>query len=102
MFEAQASGYATAMSSLLWKALSSLAGIAAAIVTRKGFSKLAGENQEVPPNPADRSVSWPQAAGWAVASAVGIGVSRLVTQRIAAAGWEKAVGSPPPGISTES
>ncbi|MGP0031813.1 MAG: DUF4235 domain-containing protein [Acidimicrobiales bacterium] len=40
-----------------------------------------------PPVPADRRSSWPEALSWAVASGVGMSVSRFFAIRTAAAVW---------------
>jgi len=86
-----------------WKLVSTLSGVAAAIATRKLLEALwpAGDDGTGPPfNPADRRVAWSTAIGWAVSAGGGAGITRLVGERLAAAGWEAATGSPPPGIRT--
>jgi hypothetical protein len=88
-----------------WKATSMLAGIAGTVISRSLLERLWGAvvraEQEPPLNPADRRVSWAQALTWTVGAGVGVGVARLVSQRLAATGWEAATGSPPPGIETD-
>ena len=89
---------------LAWKAVSTLAGAAGAVATRKILRSFwtavgGGGGQEPPLNPADRRIAWTTALEWAVAAGVGTGIGRVVTQRFAAAGWESATGSPPPGIA---
>lgn len=85
-----------------WKAVSTLAGVVGAVATRKVtstlWSALSSSATEPPLNPADRRVSWPEAVQWAVAAGVGAGLGRLVSQRVAAAGWEAATGDAPPGV----
>lgn len=87
-----------------WKAVSTLSAIAGGIVTRKvvegAWRALSRSDVEPPLNPADRRVGWPTALQWAVAAGVGMGIGRLVSQRAAAAGWERATGSAPPGVAT--
>lgn len=86
-----------------WKVVSSASGVVAAIGTRKALQALwpAGSDGDGPPfNPADRRVAWSEALQWTLAAAVGAALARLVSQRLAAAGWEAATGSPPPGIQT--
>lgn len=87
-----------------WKAVSTLSAIAGGIVTRKvveaAWTALSRSDVEPPLNPADRRVDWPTALQWAVAAGVGMGIGRLVSQRVAAAGWERATGSAPPGVAT--
>jgi hypothetical protein len=56
--------------------------------------------RDVPPpeNPADRRASWTEAVSWAVATGVGIGVTRLLALRSAATVWEAATHETPPGL----
>lgn len=87
----------------MWKAVSSLSGVAGAIATRKLLQAVwpVGDDATGPPfNPADRRVAWPTALQWALAAGIGAGVMRLLSQRLAAAGWEAATGAPPPGVQT--
>ena len=87
---------------LEWKAVSTLAGIAGAMGTRKltsaVWSAFSSRDAEPPLNPADRRIAWSEAVQWAVAAGVGAAQGRLVSQRLAAAGWEAATGDPPPGV----
>ena len=87
-----------------WKAVSTLAGVAGAVGTRKltaaVWSAFSSSSAEPPLNPADRRISWSEGVQWAIAAGVGAGLGRLVSQRVAAAGWESATGSPPPGVKT--
>lgn len=89
---------------LEWKAVSSLAGVAGAVATRKltgaVWSALSSSDADPPLNPADRRISWGEAVQWAIAAGVGASLGRLVSQRFAAAGWEAATGEPPPGVKT--
>ena len=90
---------------LAWKGVSSLLAIGGGLVTRQIlqmlWSKFARSEHEPPLNPADRRISWSEAAIWAVASGVGVGLGRLVSERAAAKGWELASGEAPPGIRPE-
>ncbi len=86
-----------------WSAVSKLSAIAGAVATRKLLQALwgAADADNGPPyNPADRRVEWSTALQWAIAAGVGAGLGRLLSQRAAAAGWEKATGSSPPGLRT--
>lgn len=87
----------------IWKVASGLSGVAGAIGTRKLLQAVwpVGDDGTGPPfNPADRRVDWTTALQWALAAGVGTSVVRLLSQRVAAAGWEAATGSPPPGVRT--
>ncbi len=86
------------MNEKMWTIVSALAGAAAATASRRLLQKLSPDSSTL--NPADRRVTWREGLMWAVVTGVGAGVARLVSQRVAAAGWEKAVGASPPGVKT--
>ncbi len=88
------------MEKLIYRALSGLAGIVAAMAARKLVSAFWRGSTEPPLNPADRRVTWKQALTWALATAAGAAVARVVALRTTAAGWEKATGEAPPGVAT--
>ena len=88
-----------------WKIISTLCGILGGLLTRKVLEVLwksvrKGAEHDPPLNPADRRIGWGDALAWAVAAGVGAGVGRLLSERVAAAGWEAATGNAPPGIET--
>jgi hypothetical protein len=87
------------MKKLIYNALSTVAGLVAALAVRKVISALWRSDTETPLNPADRRTSWSEALAWGLATAIGAGVARVVALRGAAAGWEKATGETPPGIA---
>jgi len=88
------------MKKLTYNALSTMAGIAAAIAARKIVSALWRSDTKPPLNPADRRTSWPEALAWGVATAIGAAVARVVALRGASAGWEKITGEKPPGVAS--
>lgn len=85
-----------------WKATSTLAGVGGAMLARtltnKVWSAFSSSSVEPPLNPADRRIDWATAIQWSVAAGIGAGIGRLVSQRLAAAGWEAATGSTPPTV----
>lgn len=89
------------MEKTVWKAVTIGAGVLAGVVMRKalnaGWRK--AKHHDPPTDPYQPATSWAEALSWAAASGVGIGVARLVAARGAAAGWQKAMGAPPPGVS---
>jgi hypothetical protein len=87
------------MKQLTYNALSTVAGIAAAVAARKLVSALWRSDTETPLNPADRRTSWREALAWGLATAVGAAVARVVALRGTAAGWEKLSGETPPGVA---
>ena len=55
-----------------------------------------------PPVPADRRSSWTEALSWAVATGVGMGVSRLLAIRTAAVVWEATTHERPPEVALDT
>lgn len=95
---------ATRSEQVRWKVVSTLSGVVGAVVARKAvdavWAAFAPSDREPPLNPADRDIEWKTAFQWAIAAGVGAGIARMLSQRAAAAGWERATGSAPPGIDT--
>jgi hypothetical protein len=87
------------MKQLTYNALSTVAGIGAAVAARKLVSALWRSDTQTPLNPADRRTSWREALAWGLATAVGAAVARVVALRGTAAGWEKLSGETPPGVA---
>ena len=88
-----------------WNVVSTASAVLGGLLTRsvlkKVWTKATSSEHEPPLNPADRRIGWGEALQWAIAAGVGVGVGRLVSQRLAAAGWEAATGSPPPGVDDD-
>jgi Protein of unknown function (DUF4235) len=84
----------------LWEMFAFASGAAAAAVCRRGMTALwrVRRHQDPPENPASRGVRWRDALIWSISLGVGAAVSRLVAQRGAAAAWQAATGSQPPGL----
>ena len=87
------------MKKLTYNAMSTVAGILAAVAARKVVSALWRSDTETPLNPADRRTSWQEALAWGLATAVGAAVARITALRGTAAGWEKMTGETPPGVA---
>jgi hypothetical protein len=86
-----------------WKAISYGAGALAGLVTQRVLETAwKGSRHASPPVPADRGSSWTEALSWAVATGVGIGVSRLLAIRTAAVVWEAATHEPPPEAALDT
>ena len=83
-----------------WGIVAAGAAYAASLATEtlidKGWEKARGKR--APRDPLARGTSWPALIGWAAATAAVVGVSQIVAQRGAAAGWRRVVGSEPPRI----
>ena len=85
---------------LLWRIYAGALGAATTFAAQKllalGWRMITGNK---PPNPTDPDTPMVEAVSWAVASAVGVGVTQLVTQRLAARHWSNEMGTnaPDPG-----
>ena len=82
---------------LVWRVVGTLAGLAAGAATRalmrKSWQRAKGSDP--PTNPAAANVTWPDALAWTLASAVALGLARLIAQRGAAEAWRAATGAYP-------
>jgi hypothetical protein len=87
---------------IAWKIISTGVGVLSGVLVRQAiglvWKTVTNDREEPPLNPADRRISWSEGLQWAVASGVGVGIARLVSDRLAARGWEAATGHLPPGI----
>jgi hypothetical protein len=88
----------------LWELSALVAGGVAAAACRKAMTALwrVSRHGDPPGNPASRHVRWRDALVWSISLGVGAAVSRLVAERGAAAAWQAAVGSRPPGLDESS
>jgi hypothetical protein len=85
---------------IAWKITAIGSGVLAGLVVKKAIVAAwkATMKDDPPANPAAPGTSWTDALPWTVATAAGAAVARLVAERGAAAGWEKATGHLPPGL----
>jgi hypothetical protein len=83
-----------------WKVVGTGGAILAGLTARKLLTAAWTKTRktEPPVNPAAPDTSWGEALAWAAASGLVVAVGRLLAQRGAAAGWQKARGSLPPGL----
>jgi hypothetical protein len=54
------------------------------------------KTRDTPFDPRNARFSWLNALAWATAAGLGLGVARVLSNRVAALGWELATGTPPP------
>lgn len=83
-----------------WNVLAAVSAMAAAWAARQAATALWHRFSDSEPaeDPADRTVSWSQAAAWAVLAGVAGGLARVVAQRGAATAWQRVTGETPPGV----
>jgi hypothetical protein len=89
-----------ALAKVGWKVVGILAGLLAAKASKAALDLTWRKTKggDPPRNPAAPGTTWTEAAAWAVASGVAMGLSRLLATRAAAQAWQKATGSLPPGV----
>ncbi len=84
---------------VVWKiyvgVLGAVTTIAAQRIVKAGWKAATGDD---PPAPSDPSIPFRWAATWALASGIGIGLTQMLTRRMAARHWSKAMGHQAPGI----
>jgi hypothetical protein len=86
-----------------WKVVSALSGMLGALITRtllrKIWDAVRADDEGGPVlDPADRRFSWKNAVLWAATAGFALSLARLVSTRLAVAGWEAATGTLPPGV----
>ena len=83
---------------VVWSLVASGAAVIAAVAARKGIQEgwRRWADEEPPLNPMSPETDWKQAALWAAASGVVVGMARLFARRSAASGWLRATGRLPP------
>ena len=83
-----------------WKVVSTLSGLLVGAAVRRGigwaWGRFSPTENDPPLNPVDHEVGWGEAIAWSVATGVGVGVARVVSDRLVARGWELATGQPAP------
>jgi hypothetical protein len=82
---------------LLWKLYVGVIGAVTTVVAQRLVKvawKLVTGNE--PPSPTDPETPVLEAASWALASGIGVGVTQLLTQRMAARHWGKEIGHETP------
>lgn len=82
----------------IWSVLAWTAAAAGAWAARKAATQLWSRltDTEAPANPADRSVTWYEAGGWAALAGGAAGIARVLGRRGAAKAWEGVTGDTPP------
>ena len=85
---------------LLWNTYAGLVGAATTVLAAKAVNavwELA--TGDAPPEPNDPEVPLRQALTWAIASGVGIGLSQLLVNRLAAGQWTRVMGTRAPSFN---
>ena len=52
-------------------------------------------------DPANSRFSWPDALLWGIAGGLGLAIAKIVSNRLAAIGWQVATGTLPPGAEEQ-
>jgi len=89
------------MQETTWKIVGTGGAILAGMLARKALVASWTKSTRLadpPTNPASPTTSWGEALMWAATSGLVVALARLVAQRGAAAGWQRATGALPPGL----
>ena len=86
----------------MWQLETLVIGSLCAMIAQKFIKVVYGvarhdKSRPTPFDPSYERFSWPNALLWAAAAGVGLGVAKVLGNRAAAAGWQFATGTPPPG-----
>ncbi|MBO0812690.1 MAG: DUF4235 domain-containing protein [Microlunatus sp.] len=86
-------------SKLVWKVYIGVFGAVTTIAAQQGI-KLAWKaaTGKQPPSATDPNTPLIEAASWAIASGLGVGLTQFVVTRFAAGRWAKDMGTQAPGI----
>lgn len=89
------------MEKTTWRVVGTGLAILSGVLVRKLLIKLWTRltRHEPPTNPGAPDTTWLEGLGWAFASGAAVGVARLVATRGATAGWQRVMGTLPPGVS---
>jgi malic enzyme len=97
-------GVATQQNTLAWKALTTTAGLAAALVTKKllgaAWKQVTGLAPPDPPEHPDNAL--PHALAWSVLAGAAAAVAKVCLTRQAAMCWRGRTGELPPGLALNS
>jgi hypothetical protein len=83
-----------------YKVMAALAAMLGAVVARKSLAVAwkTATGKEPPANPEHPSVTWPEAATWALVSGAVMGLARMIAQKKMASTWHRATGVLPPDL----
>jgi hypothetical protein len=83
-----------------YKVMAALAAMLGALIARRTLAVAwkTATGKEPPANPEHPTVTWPEAAAWAVVSGAVMGLARLVAQKKVASTWHRATGDLPPDL----
>jgi Protein of unknown function (DUF4235) len=88
-----------------WQGVSWVSGFVVALVVKKlfraGYRSVRKADPDAAVDLTKAGFSWPDALVWAVAAGVGLVITKMVSARVAAFGWEAATGTRPPAAVEE-
>jgi hypothetical protein len=88
------------MEKLAWTVAGTGSAVLAGVTARNAIRavwKLV-RHTEAPGNPGSPDTSWGEAVSWSVLSGSAVGLARTAATRGAVSGWNKFVGTRPPGV----
>lgn len=83
-----------------WKLMGTGSAVLASVLIKKVLMSTwqSVAKTQPPNNPAQPGTNWGDAIAWAAGTGVFVGVARMMAARGAAAGWQRAMGTLPPGL----
>lgn len=90
----------------MWKLVATVTGMLGAMLANKlikaAYGALRKDTEPTTPfDPTKAGFSWSDAVLWAAAAGIGLGVTKVVSARVAAIGWKAATRTLPPGVNEE-
>jgi hypothetical protein len=84
-----------------WNLVSTVTGLLASLLAQRLLRLLyetvrRDSKAPSPFDPANTAFSWTEVVMWSAAAGIGLGLTKVVSARLAALGWEAATGSRPP------
>ncbi len=91
----------------MWKLVSTSIGMLGGLLARKlirtAYQAISKDTApKTPFDPTKPGFAWPDALLWAAAAGIGLGITKMMTARLAALGWKVATGTVPPVAVEES
>ena len=89
----------------LWRLESTITGVVGVMIAQRLIRAVYAVIRKQEPrsvfDPDSARFSWPNFVLWAVAGGIGLGIAKVVSNRVATIGWEIATGTAPPKLGEE-
>ena len=89
----------------IWNLESTITGVLGALIAKRLIRALYAVTRKQEPrsvfDPDSEQFSWSTFVVWAVAGGLGLGIAKLVSNRVATIGWRLATGTAPPKVGQQ-